>query len=140
VSELSSGARTAPWRNPVVVLAALCVGVLSIVSMKYVQGRFDRSDEHNAELIVRNYRGPMHRTLEEVVHAQSPAPAWSAVAWRTETLSSFFQHIRVHAELTGPAGARRDYEFDVDLNTTSIHPGNPLGESALQAMGEPRRR
>jgi len=100
-------------------------------AMLYMQGRFDRGDQQSALALARSYRSPSGRSLPEVIAAQHPGgaePEWSA---RTE--SSCFGHERVRAEVTTPTG-KTSYEFLVDINGPSIHPGGPAGERILAEL------
>jgi hypothetical protein len=120
---------SALWKNILLfvtaVIAALCI--------LYLQARFNAGDEKSALTIVQTYRARSGRSLPEVLAAENagvPGPEWSA---RTE--SSCFQHERVRAEIAGPHGAVT-YDFLVDINGPSIHPGNENGKRALAALGE----
>lgn len=110
-----------------VVTSALAAG-----SLLYLQARFNASDEKNALAIVQTYRSRSGRSLPEVLtqeNAGSSGPEWS-----TRTESSCFQHERVRAQMNGARGAVT-YDFLVDINGPSIHPGNENGRRALEALG-----
>jgi hypothetical protein len=105
---------------------------LAASTILYVQNRFNASDEKNALGVVQNYRAPSGKSLPEVLgegRPGAPAPEWS-----TTTESSCMQHERVRAEITTDAGVET-YDFLVDINGPSIHPGNENGRRALQALG-----
>jgi len=109
-----------------VLTSALAAG-----SILYLQGRFNAGDERNALALVREYRAKSGRSLPEVLEESSGnvKPEWS-----TATESSCFQHERVRAEVATDAGVVT-YDFLVDINGPSIHPGNENGKRALEALG-----
>jgi hypothetical protein len=114
-------------RNILMVMtSALAAG-----SILYLQGRFNAGDERNALAVVQTYRSKEGRTLPEVIGAENPGkiPDWS-----TSTESSCFQHERVRANVAGENGIV-SYDFVVDINGPSIHPGNENGRRALEALG-----
>jgi len=105
---------------------------LAASSLLYLQARFNASDEKNALAIVQTYRARSGRSLPEVLaeqNAGSTPPEWS-----TQTESACFQHERVRAQVTGDKGPVT-YDFLVDINGPSIHPGNENGRRALEALG-----
>lgn len=110
-----------------IVTSALAAGTIL-----YVQARFNAGDERNALAVVQEYRSRSGRSLPEVIaetHGGAPVREWS-----TTTESSFFQHERVRAEVATDAGVV-SYDFVVDINGPSIHPGNENGKRALEALG-----
>jgi hypothetical protein len=116
------------WRRIVlVVTSALAAG-----SLLYLQARFNASDEKNALAIVQTYRSHSGRSLPEVLAQQNAGSA--APEWSTQTDSACFQHERVRAEVPGAQGPVT-YDFLVDINGPSIHPGNENGRRALEALG-----
>jgi hypothetical protein len=108
-----------------VLTSALAAG-----SILYLQARFNAGDERNALALVQTYRAKSGRSLPEVIAAenQGTLPEWS-----TATESSCFQHERVRAQVAGDAGVNT-YDFVVDINGPSIHPGNEQGKRALEAL------
>jgi hypothetical protein len=109
-----------------VLTSALAAG-----SILYLQARFNAGDERNALVLVQQYRAKSGRSLPEVLAETSGNvnPEWS-----TATESSCFQHERVRALVTTDAGVVT-YDFLVDINGPSIHPGNENGKRALEALG-----
>jgi hypothetical protein len=116
------------FRNIGMVLTS----ALAASTILYVQNRFNAGDEKNALLVVQNYRAKSGKSLPEVIANESAgAPA---ADWSTATESSCMQHERVRAEVATDAGVVT-YDFMVDINGPSIHPGNENGKRALEALG-----
>jgi hypothetical protein len=110
----------------------ILTSALAASTILYVQARFNAGDEHNALLVVQNYRAKSGRSLPEVIGEGQPgAPP---AEWSTATESSCLQHERVRAEVNTDAGVVT-YDFMVDINGPSIHPGNENGKRALEALG-----
>jgi hypothetical protein len=109
-----------------VLTSALAAG-----SILYLQGRFNAGDEKNALLVVQTYRSKAGKSLPEVISAENGG---AAPDWSTSTESSCFQHERVRA-LVGSEKGNIAYDFVVDINGPSIHPGNENGRRALEALG-----
>jgi hypothetical protein len=99
-------------------------------ALLYLQGRFSAGDEKSALALVQAYRAKSGRSLPEIV-AQGNA---GAVQWSATTESACFEHERVRASVNGENGVVT-YDFLVDLNGPSIHPGNENGRRALEALG-----
>jgi len=113
-------------------IGMVVTSALAATTILYVQSRFNAADEHSALAVVQTYRAHSGRSLPEVIGEErpgAPAPEWS-----TATESSCMQHERVRAEVTTDAGIVT-YDFMVDINGPSIHPGNENGKRALEALG-----
>ena len=104
---------------------------LAASSILYLQARFNASDEKNALLVVQQYRAHSGRSLPDVIRESSGG---NTPEWSTATESSCFQHERVRAQVTTNEGVT-SYDFIVDINGPSIHPGNENGKRALEALG-----
>jgi hypothetical protein len=113
------------------VLTALAAAI----SVLYLQQRFDAGDVKSSLEIAKTYRAPGGRTLSDVIHARYPG---AAIDWKGTEESSCFQHVRVDALVT-PAngGPPVDYAFTIDVNGPSIHPGNALGQTAIEGLESP---
>jgi hypothetical protein len=109
----------------------LLTSVLAAFSILYLQARFNAADEKSALLVVQEYRAHSGRSLPEVIAESS---AGKPPDWSTATESSCFQHERVRAQVETDAGVK-SYDFIVDINGPSIHPGNENGRRALEALG-----
>jgi hypothetical protein len=110
-----------------VLTSALAAGTIL-----YVQARFNAADERNALSVVQAYRARSGRSLPEVLGEGQTGKA--PAEWSTSTESSCMQHERVRAQVTTDAGVVI-YDFVVDINGPSIHPGNENGKRALEALG-----
>jgi hypothetical protein len=124
----------APARAPRPLLRRILIIATSAAgagAMLYMQGRFDRGDRESALALARNYRSPSGRSLPELIAAEHPGaePQWTA---RTE--SSCFGHERVRADVTTAEGGHTAYEFLIDINGPSIHPGSPSGERIVTEL------
>jgi hypothetical protein len=109
----------------------LLTSVLAAFSILYLQARFNAGDEKSALALVQQYRAHSGRSLPEVI---AEASAGTPADWSTATESSCFQHERVRAQVATDAGVV-SYDFVVDINGPSIHPGNENGRRALEALG-----
>lgn len=120
--------------NPAKVSRTLVIAsmtMLAIVGMWVMQSKFEGADQNAAVSLVQTYRPPGGRSIPEVLDVKHPGktPVYSAA-----TESACFQHVRVRASV---ADAQAAYDFVVDINGPSIHPGNPSGEEVLSALVAP---
>ena len=114
------------------ILTALSAAVCIV----YLQHRFDAADMKNCVAIAQTYRARSGRSIPDVLASRHPG---ASIEWSGTETSSCFQHVRVEARVTPKDSTPLAYDFDVDLNGPSIHPGNALGVEALEALDEPAR-
>jgi hypothetical protein len=116
-------------------LVLLSMTLLAFVAIVVMQSKFDGADQHAAVNIVQTAPSRSGRTVTDVLSEKHPGkpPIWSS-----GTESSCFQHVRVRASVSpAPAAEPVNYDFVVDINGPSIHPGNPAGEEVLRALDQP---
>jgi hypothetical protein len=114
-------------------MKSLLVGsgtLLALASMLWLQTKFDGADRKAAVGVVHDYRAKGGWTIPEILDAKHPGhPA----VWSVQTDSSCMQRERVSADVDGVR-----YQFMVDINGPSIHPGNRESETILLELGEER--
>lgn len=123
--------------NTAKIARFLLLGTTAVVatgSVIYVQTRFDEADRNAALAVVQGYTSKAGRAVPEVLAERHPghAPVWSSA-----TESSCFQHVRVRASVLGGGPGPVDYDFVVDINGPSIHPGNSAAEAVLAELDLP---
>lgn len=128
---------TPAWKNPVVVIGTVVFVVAAIITVRYVEQRFNTADVRNGVEIVQGYRAHNGRLLQDVLRARHDGLPRSALRWEGESISTCYQYVRVRAVVTERNGRTVQYAFDVDINTVSIHPGNELGLAALRDLSSP---
>jgi hypothetical protein len=119
--------------DPAKLMRSLLVAtstMLAIVSIFWIQSKFDGADRRAALGVVQQYRSPQGWTIPEILEREHPG---KAAAWTVTTQSSCMQHQRVIAAVDGAT-----YEFMVDINGPSIHPGNPASEAVIKQFDRPR--
>ncbi len=104
--------------------------LLAIVSIFWIQSKFDGADRKAALGVVQTYRARGGWTIPEILDKQHPG---HTAVWRVETHSSCLQHEKVTAEIDGIR-----YQFMVDINGPSIHPGNRESEDVMKQLGQPK--
>jgi hypothetical protein len=119
--------------DPGKIMKSLLVGsatLLALASMLWLQTKFDGADRKAAVGVVQSYRAKGGWTIPELLDTKHPGhPA----VWSVQTDSSCMQRERVSADVDGVR-----YQFMVDINGPSIHPGNRESETILQQLGEER--
>jgi hypothetical protein len=119
--------------DPEKLMKSLLVGsgtLLALVMMFWLQSKFEGADRKAALGVVQEYRARGGWTIPEILDGahRGHAPEWSV-----QTESSCLQHERVSADVDGVR-----YQFMVDINGPSIHPGNHESEAVLKQLDEPR--
>jgi hypothetical protein len=112
------------------MILGISSAMVAVASILWIQSKFDGADRKAALDVVQEYRSKQGWSIPEVLDKKHPghAPLWTA-----ETTSACMQHERVRASVDGAA-----YDFMVDINGPSIHPGNAAGEEVLRDLGQPR--
>ena len=119
--------------DPAKLMRSLLVGsgtLLALVLMFWLQSKFEGADRKAALGVVHDYRAKGGWTIPEILdeeHHGHPA------AWTVQTESSCLQHEKVSAAVDGVS-----YQFMVDINGPSIHPGNHESEGVMRKLDEAR--
>jgi hypothetical protein len=120
--------------DPEKLMKSLLVGsatLLALVLMWVIQSKFEGADRRAALGLVHDYRAKGGWTIPEILdgkHGGHPEE------WAVETQSSCLHHYeKVSARVDGVT-----YQFMVDIDGPSIHPGNPASEPVVQQLGEAR--
>lgn len=119
--------------DPAKLMRSLLVAsssMLALVSIFVIQSKFDGADRRAAVGVVQQYRSRQGWTIPEILDVQHPG---RAAAWSVQTESSCMQHQRVTAVI----GDAR-YDFMVNINGPSIHPGNPPSEAVMKQLDAER--
>jgi hypothetical protein len=119
--------------DPGKLMRNLLVGsgtLLALASMLFIQTKFDGADRKAAVGIVQQYRAKGGWTIPDLLDA---AHHDRAAVWSVETESSCMQRQRVTADIDGVR-----YQFMVDINGPSIHPGNVPSEAVMKRLDESR--
>ncbi len=115
-------------------MVLLTMTLTAFVAIVVMQSKFDGADQRAAMALVQSTRSANGRTIVDVLDARHPG---REAVWSVGTESACFQHERVRATVTPtPAAEPIAYDFVVDINGPSVHPGNPAGESLLKQLAE----
>jgi hypothetical protein len=109
---------------------AMSSALVALAFILWLQSKFNGADQKAALSVVQEYRSKHNRSIPEVLDEKHPG---HDPLWTVETESACMQHERVRAAVDG---AR--YDFVVDINGPSIHPGNPASEEVLRDLDTPR--
>ena len=117
------------------VVATVMVGLL-IVTLSWLQGRFDTADHDKATKIVQTYM-PKGGAIDltDLILREHPDRKRYDIRWTSEILSGCYGYVRVTAYLPpkdeSPAAT---YAFDVDLPAMAIHPTDPKTKAFLEEL------
>ena len=112
------------------IALALMSAMVAFTIIFWVQSKFDGADRKAALGIVQEYRSKQGSTIPEILDRKHPG---ATPSWSVETQSACEQHERVRAVVAGET-----YDFAVDINRPSIHPGNRAAEGVIAGLDEPR--
>jgi hypothetical protein len=105
--------------------------LLAVVSMFWIQSKFDAADRKAAVAVVHEYRSRAGWTVPEAFDALHPG---RPTHWSVETVPACLHHYeRVSIESDGVS-----YQFMVDIDGPAIHPGNHESEAVLRQLDEAR--
>jgi len=120
--------------DPGKLMRVLMVGsatLLAVVSMFWLQSKFEAADRKAAVALVHDYRSRAGWTVPEAFDALHPG---KPTHWEVETVPACLHHYeRVSIESDGVS-----YQFMVDIDGPAIHPGNHESEAVLRQLDEPR--
>src|SRR5262245_41122224 len=102
------------------MMLAMGSAILALCFMFWLQSKYDGADRRAALSVVQDYRSKQGTSIPEILDQKHPG---RAPLWTVETESACLQHERVRASVDGA-----QYDFMVDINGPSIHPGNPASE------------
>ncbi|MCA9623865.1 MAG: hypothetical protein KC731_32810, partial [Myxococcales bacterium] len=113
----------------------IATSLMAAATLLWLQGRYEKGDMRNALELVQTYHSRAGVSIPDLLSYRHPQ---KGIQWSTAVENSCFQHIRVHAVVSGDPGQEPTvYAFAVDINGPSIHPANDNGQLLLGLMDEP---
>lgn len=117
------------------ILALLILISAATGSFLYLERRFDNADIKKAiKLAKQTKANDDSPVLPQALARLHPDVAANDIVWRAEVADRCYGTVRVSASVPG-AAAPVIYQFDVDVLSGRIHPGN---EAAMQIMEQIR--
>lgn len=126
---LSAAAR-APSRARLV--GAALVLVAAVLSVRALDGRFERADLANARRVVQAFRPPGQAEALAALIARAHGLDPHRLRWDAHVTSSLYGYVRVTCDIPSPR--RRVYRFDVDLGRVAIHPADTATRRLLESL------
>jgi hypothetical protein len=114
------------------MMISVSFALVAILAILFLQARFAGADRKAALGVVQGYRSKQGSSIPEILDKRHPG---HAPVWTVHTESACMQHERIGAAVDGA-----QYDFMVDINGPSIHPGNRAGEVVLRELDEPRTK
>ena len=125
-----AGPARAPSRARLV--GAALVLVAAVVSVRALDGRFERADLANAERVVQAFRPPGQSETLPALIARAHGLDPSRLRWDARVTSSLYGYVRVTCDIPSPRP--RVYRFDVDLGRVAIHPADSVTRRLLESL------
>jgi hypothetical protein len=120
---------------PRLIIAIILIAGL-VMTLSWLQGRYDASDHRKAIELVKSYRAiPNGPTIPELVEARHRDAKPYDISWSSEITSGCLGIVRVSAYVPKTnERAATTYAFDVRLTDPSIHPTDPTTIEILKSL------
>jgi hypothetical protein len=109
------------------LIVMILTSMLAAATILWMQRRYEASDQRNALDVVQGYRSSAG-SIPELIQRRHPG---RIVEWSAAEESACYQHVRVRAVANDAQNRPVEYDFIVDINGPSIHPGNERGQQLL---------
>ena len=115
------------------MIAVACV-LACVTAMQVLQFLFDRGDLRRALGVVRDFRGPEGRSIEEELRLRHADDILGDPSWDATIVSGCYGVVRATATVARQKRSPAVYRWDVDLVNGSIHPADDAGRELLMVM------